>query len=147
MEPQTKQKPLCNCRDKAKCPLQGECLVKNVIYEAKVITSDDEERIYVGSTGNEFKERFRGHKSSFNNAKKRKSTALSEYIWTKKDNNITFEINWRILQRIRALAGQTGGCKTCNLERYEIARADKKKRLNKRKELLTTCPHNKLGYF
>ena len=146
-EPQTNQQTLCNCRNKTKCPLNGECLAKNIIYEAKVTTSDSEERIYVGSTGNTFKERFGGHKSSFNNVSKRKSTALSEYIWTKRDNNIECEIKWKILQRIGTNTSSINGCKTCSLERFEIAKADRRKRLNKRNELISTCPHNKLGFF
>ena len=58
---------LCNCRKKSDCPLDGKCLTKNTIYEAKVTTEDNEERVYVGSTANDFKERYRGHKSSFKN--------------------------------------------------------------------------------
>ena len=146
-EPQENKPSLCNCRDRVKCPLNGECLTKNIIYEAKVTTANNEERLYVGSTANAFKERFSGHKCSFKNKTKRKSTALSEYIWKNKDNNIEYEIQWKILQRIRAPKSTKDGCITCNLERLEIARTDKRKRLNKRNELISTCPHNKLGYF
>ena len=92
-------------------------------------------------------ERYGGHKSSFKTSSKRKSTTLSEYIWKKKDSNIKWEIKWKILHEIRSSGNTNTGCRTCNLERLEISRADKRKSLNKRNELITSCPHNKLGYF
>ena len=139
---------LCNCRKKSDCPLNGKCLTKSIIYEAKVTTDDNEERTYVGSTANTFKERYGGHKSSFKNENKRKSTTLSEYIWRKKDKNINWKINWKVLHEIRSSGHvNMGCCRTCNLERLEIARADKRKTLNKRNELVTCCPHNRLNYL
>ena len=29
---------LCNCRDKSKCPLDGKCLTKEVVYQATVVS-------------------------------------------------------------------------------------------------------------
>ena len=61
----------CNCRIKEQCPLNGECLAKNIIYEAEITTNNinDEPLKYIGLTGNTFKERFSNHKSSFKNEK------------------------------------------------------------------------------
>ena len=52
-EEQTKP---CNCRDRANCPLEGECRTKSVVYQAK-ITSEGKTETYVGLTAGEFKTR------------------------------------------------------------------------------------------
>ena len=45
-------KPNCNCRNKANCPLQGDCLTESIVYRATVKRGDKEtEEIYVGLTG------------------------------------------------------------------------------------------------
>ena len=50
--PQQPEK-MCNCRSKPDCPLKGECLTTNVIYQATVETSDTKET-YIGLTGDRF---------------------------------------------------------------------------------------------
>jgi hypothetical protein len=137
---------LCNCMSKARCPLEGKCLTKNVVYEAQVSTVN-RTKIYIGSTGNDFKSRYYSHKSSFNH-RGNNETELSKYIWNLKDANINFDLTWKILRRIRG-----GGisarrvCTTCNLEKLEIALADKRKLLNSRSELNNSCPHFRSFYF
>ena len=37
----------CNCRDKTKCPLQGNCLSKNIIYKAIVETEGGDKMSYI----------------------------------------------------------------------------------------------------
>ena len=44
----------CNCRDKLKCPLANKCLSENIIYEARVVTTNNLFR-YIGSTSNTLK--------------------------------------------------------------------------------------------
>ena len=60
------QDPSCNCRKKAECPLDGQCLQQNVVYQATVTTETTTES-YVGLASN-FKERYRNHNTSFRNA-------------------------------------------------------------------------------
>ena len=74
----------CNCRKKEECPLPGKCTIQNVIYEAKVTTENDEKR-YIGLTATPFKTRYSSHKSSFNNRDKSNQTELSKHIWKLKD--------------------------------------------------------------
>ena len=54
----------CNCRDKSKCPIPGECNQTNVVYQAEVF-AENKCMKYFGSTEN-FKSRYSAHKSSFN---------------------------------------------------------------------------------
>ena len=81
--PQQPEK-MCNCRSKPDCPLKGECLTTNVIYQATVETSDTKET-YIGLTGDRFKTRYNNHTCSFRDNNKRNSTELSKYIWSLKD--------------------------------------------------------------
>ena len=60
----------CNCRNKNECPLEGQCLQKELVYQATVTTSEKKE-IYVGLTATEFKTRWRNHQMSFKHEKRR----------------------------------------------------------------------------
>ena len=52
-----------------------------------------------------------------------------------------------IMHKIGELKNVSKTSKTCNLEKIEIALADKKRNLNKRQILVNTCPHFKKLYF
>ena len=71
----------CNCKRKPECPLKGECLQKDVIYQATV-TNGDEQRKYVGSTVL-FKNRYYAHSRSFVKEERRHDTTLSEFVWNR----------------------------------------------------------------
>ena len=60
LNPKPIEVDLCNCRVGKICPLDGKCLVKNVVYRAEVITDKGNES-YIGLTGTTFKERWRNH--------------------------------------------------------------------------------------
>ena len=102
---------LCNCRVKARCPLGGKCLTKEVVYQATV-TSAHEKATCIGITGDQFKIRYRNHVSSFKNESKRNCTELSKFIWTLKDRNIDYTLTWNIIARAKAYSS---GSKFCNL--------------------------------
>ena len=69
----------CNCARNAECPLGGECLSKDIVYQATV-TSDDKTEPYVGLMATTFKSRLANHKASFKLKSKRNVTELSKYI-------------------------------------------------------------------
>ena len=73
-----------NCRDK--CMVDGNCLLKDVIYRATVKTSEKSKQ-YVGLSGLSFKSRYTRHKCSFKNSKYRLKSTLSKYRWDLKDKN------------------------------------------------------------
>ena len=68
------QEKTCNCR-KEKCPLNNNCLSKNIIYQATIKT-DDITKFYVGSTSTTFKNRYSNHMASYNNKLNRHNTEL-----------------------------------------------------------------------
>ena len=50
----------CNCRQPDKCPTEGKCLTKNVVYQAEVHTEGNNQSMkYIGVTADEFKTRHR----------------------------------------------------------------------------------------
>ena len=70
-----------NCRNKDLCPLGGECLTSNVIYEATVRTTSSDTKIFIRMTENDFKTRYNNHKLSFKDRKHSHDTVLSKHIW------------------------------------------------------------------
>ena len=96
----------CNCRIKDNCPLQGNCLTKNIVYKAEVIPKDEEEtKEYIGMTATTFKERYRNHKRStcINNERHATDTELSKHVWKLKTSGKPFKIYWSILKRATPL--------------------------------------------
>ena len=56
--------PSCNCKNKASCPLKGNCRKSSIIYKA-TLKSGDVEKHYYGCSKTEFKTRFYNHNQSF----------------------------------------------------------------------------------
>ena len=81
----------CNCPSSTICPLEGECLAKDVVYQATV-TCGDKEETYVGITVTAFKSRLANHKATLKTEQKRNSTELSKRIWNLKENKLNYAI-------------------------------------------------------
>ena len=143
---QTRAGSGCNCEDGVEsCPFEGDCLSKNQIYKATV-SSIQGRKEYIGQTANSFKERYGNHKNSFVKAYKRKSTALSTYIWSLKRKGIDYDIKWSSLCEALPYQGGGGLCNLCITEKTFIARSDPNKTLNKRSEVMAKCRH-KLPFY
>jgi hypothetical protein len=130
----------CNCPKNATCPLEGECLAKDIIYQATV-TSEGKEETYVGVTATTFKSRLANHKASFKAEQKRNSTELSKHIWNLKDKNLNYAIKWRILSRASHYSNTTKRCNLCITEKFYILCKQGFATLNKRNELINKCRH------
>ena len=140
-------KPPCDCRKKDSCPLNGKCQITNLVYKADITTEDGDHKIYIGTTGNSFKERHRGHKTSFVHERKANTTELSKYYWRLRNEGKDPVLKWSVIREVRGGYNRKNGCTLCNTERYEIARADKKRLLNKRTERKRVCPHYTSKFF
>ena len=89
----------CNCRSKANCPVNRECLTKGVIYKATVMHKY-KENVYIGSTGRQFKTRFYEHKQPFRSSIKKEGARLSRFITKiKMTTSIGKNIKWEITHR------------------------------------------------
>ena len=71
-----------NCHRKKNCPMDGKCLIRNLVYNANVRENQrDDGPNYHGVTENSFKDRLYKHRNSFKYESKANSTELSKYIW------------------------------------------------------------------
>ena len=133
----------CNCRNKDTCPLPGECLTPSVVYQATVSTPNTNlpSQTYVGLTEGPFKTRFNSHASSFNNINKKSCTELSARIWKLKEENIEYNIKWKILARAQVYSNTNPVCNLCLTEKYFIIFKHHMATLNTRNELISTCRH------
>ena len=115
------QERTCNCRVKNNCPMQGNCLMRNIIYQATVTRKDSNQKeSYIGLTENRFKTRYGNHLSSFKNEKKKFDTELSKYVWALKKENIEYNISWRIVQQCPSYSNATKRCPLCTTEKFII---------------------------
>ena len=75
-------KNLCNCRNKNSCPLDRNCNVTNIIYQAEVTTPVLKET-YIGICDTTFKQRYRNYTCSFRNERYQNVTELSKHMESK----------------------------------------------------------------
>ena len=111
-----------------------------------------------------FKQRWYGHRSSFNDptkiltrkakgsneevkvsieeqiAEKEEKSELAKYVWKVKKKGLKPKIKWRILLKARPYAKGSRYCDLCLSEKTIIAIADNRS-LNKRNEMLRKCTH------
>ena len=139
---QNNQQKLCNCLVKEECPMEGQCLKKEIIYQATVKSEGNETQNYIGLTANTFKKRYSGHLYNFNNEDSN-GTTLSAYIWKLKNESKTFEINWKILQHAKPFSPVNGQCALCTTEKKFIIFKPELGSLNSRNELGAHCRHKK----
>ena len=138
----------CNCQKSRTCPVDGKCQLRKVVYKAEVMNACGDKKIYVGSTGNTFKERFRTHTATLKNKDHPSSTALSKHFWkTKSEDGKNPSVKWSIIGKTNATVNERFGCMVCNLERLAIAQVSPSMRLNLRNELVTACPHFTKMFF
>ena len=131
----------CNCPKTKTCPLNGECLTRNIVYQATVTNGTNTET-YVGLTATTFKARLANHKASFISKAKRNATELSKHIWNLKDHNLDYAIKWKILCRAPCYSNRTKRCLLCIAEKFYIICHSNAATLNKRTELISKCKHS-----
>ena len=94
----------CNCRQRAHCLLDGNCLKSAVISHVTVATEDNSlAETFIGLNENSFKSRYSIHKFSSRDPNKRLSTELSKHIWHLKDAKIGFCLIWKVLKQAAPL--------------------------------------------
>ena len=125
--------------------VDGRCTTRNVVYQACISPmkqQKDGERVYMGiSTGN-WKQRWYSHRHSFSNPKLRYQTALSKYFWGLKDQGLSPQIKWKIIRHSSAANNFNGRCNLCLDEKISIINfKNRKLLLNERNELVFKCRH------
>ena len=130
-----------NCRKKADCPLKGQCLATNVVYQAKVTEPNKDPKVYIGMAEIQFKTRFNNHKLSFKHKKHANKTILSKHIWDLEENKREHKVEWA-----KPYSSGNKTCCLCSAEKMAILSANKKLLLNKRSELISKCRHENKFY-
>ena len=126
----------CNCRNKNDCPLEGECLQKEIVYRATVTTRSEKET-YVGLTATEFKTRWRNQQISFKHEKERYDTELSKYLSELKKKNEECTVSWKVLAKARAYSNLSKRCNLFIEGEYFIITNPQMVTLNKRNGLVS----------
>ena len=133
----------CNCKNKAECPLEGKCKAQSIVYKCVVSAANHQDKVYLGTSEGEFKQRYYNHKKSFNNKRYWKDTTLSKYIWDLKEkSNVTPTLKWSIAKSVPSYSNITKRCLLCLEEKYEILNYPQQHELlNRRSELISKCRH------
>ena len=132
----------CNCRNKNTCPLEGNCNIRNIVYQAEVTTPQTKET-YIGLCDTTFKERYRNHVCSFRNERYKNVTELSKHIWSLKERKINYQIKWRKVKQAKSYSNVNKKCNLCLWEKYFIICQPEMSTLNRRNEMTSTCRHSK----
>ena len=81
--------PKYNCQQKDNCPLEGNCLNKELIYQSNLKENTTNDGVnYNGLTGNTFKDRFYKHRNSVKYKYKENSTEFLKHFWEMKRKGI-----------------------------------------------------------
>ena len=137
-------KQVCNCHNKNSCPLDRNCNVRNIIYQAEV-TNPESKEIYISLCDTTFKEWQRNHTCSFRNKRYRNVTELSNHVWNLKDHKINYKIKWRKVKQVKSYSDINKKCHLCLWEKFFIICKPEMATLNQRNELrlTATCRHSK----
>ena len=129
----------CNCGAQT-CPLQGNCLIPSLVYKGFVRSSEGVKE-YIGQTMRTFKDRLYKHRHSFKEPKRMHDTTLATYVWTLKDRNIDYTVDYTLLRPADQYWRGDKACQLCLMEKTFIATNHHQDSLNKRSELLQPCEH------
>ena len=86
---------MCNCRGKARCPMDGNCFQKCFVYQAQVDNANSR-KCYLWTSEDKFKTRYNSHTMSLRNRGYEKETNLSIYGWNLKDKGEDFTMKWSV---------------------------------------------------
>ena len=130
----------CNCRSKANCPLNSECLTQCLVYKATSTTSSNS-FIYYGTSEGEFKTRYKHHIKAFRHRECMNETELSKHVWNLKDHGLNNNLSWEIHKKASPYQCGSKRCDLCLSEKVSIICADPGTLLHKRTELISKFLH------
>ena len=113
-----------------------------MIYQATVEFQGNKVEKYIGLTARKFKDRQKEHLTNFENRNPKNSTSLSRKIWNFKDQNINYELKWKILQNAKPYQPGRRHCQLCLTEIYFILFKPAEATLNDKSELMGKCRHS-----
>ena len=134
----------CNCPANTVCPLDGNCLSENTLYEGTVTSNlpNYPPKVYAGISAPPWKSRLYNHTLSFNNREYAKCEIAKEVLRIK-DQGGDYNIQWRIIGHAPAYNPTGKKCCLCIIEKVHIAQNIGETLLNKRDELISKCRHRR----
>ena len=133
----------CSCPKGSTCPLGGQCLETQIVYQATVTHAGGPDENYIGLTAPNFKLRLGNHKKSFNHVRYEKDSELSKHVWKIKRKNEDYDIKWKIIEKSKSFNPVTNICNLCTTEKFHIIFNPEQGSLNKRDEIKSHCRHKK----
>ena len=149
----------CSCPEKEKpnCPLAGECLAENIIYQAKIealppkrarleneVEKDPrvlQAQTYMGRTKPPWKSRRDNHTASFKNIGQRTDSGLSKYVWDLKGLKRGYKINWSLITKSSSYSPSLDICRLCLTEKHLLMQQPNLGTLNVEDEFFAACRH------
>ena len=145
-EQEQTDKKTCSCpkAKKSTCILGGNCILEGIVYQATVRESDTNNiETYIGLTADPFKARYNNHTKSFRNRIYINDSELTKHIWKLKDQNKSYTITWKIIDRGKPFNPATKICQLCTKEKYYIIYRSELCTLNSNSELGSHCRHKR----
>ena len=152
-----KRKCSCPEKDKPNCPLAGECLAENIIYQAQIKAlppkraelEDEVERdprllkvqTYLGRTKPNWKSRRNNHTASFKYIEQKTDSGLSKYVWDLKGMKRGFKLSWSLIARSSSYSPSLDICRLCLLEKHMLMKQPGLGTLNVEDEFYSACRH------
>ena len=152
-----KRKCSCPERDKPNCPLAGECLAENIIYQAQIEAKppkrarlvDEVEKdprvlkvqTYLGRTKPNWKSRRNNHTASFRHIEQKTDSGLSKYVWDLKGLKRGYKLSWSLMARSSSYSPSLDICRLCLLEKHLLMKHPALGTLNVEDEFYSACRH------
>ena len=92
-------------------------------------------------TATQFKDRYKNHRQTFDYEAKKSQTTLGQHIWNLKNQNIKYDVSWKIIGIAQPYSPVTRVCALCTLEKYFILTRKSGATLNKNYEIFKPCIH------
>ena len=117
-------------------------LTDKIVYKAEVETNDGinelSTKVNFGISETEFTSKYNNHTMSFRNRTHENDLELSKFIWSLKDQNKEFDIQWSIFKK----SSRSKSCNLCLLKKLVISNFKEKERLlNKWLDLVSKFRH------
>ena len=106
--------------------------------------ANDDQKIYFSFAKTNFKECYYNHKRDVKHIKYQYNTELTKYIWNLKNNNIKYNVQWKVVDKVYGSANSVM-CKLCLTEKLWIINHIYDNNIsNKKSHLINKCrPLNK----
>ena len=79
--------------------------------------------------------------TNFKTRNPKNSTGLSKHIWKLEDQNIGYDVSWKIVSRAKPYNHVTNSCQLCTREKFFIIFKPEMASINERNEIAGPCLH------